>query len=155
MRPKTSRQEMIEDLEEMATVCCSDLSSVKLLTDKTFQHVIKMYTLYRKNIERKRNVNPKRIIFYRGKPSFCLPKAQIYTIGFQMACPRGSSRPSSARSCRSSSPAAASSAWPPARTTRRRRAAPGAAVLVLDCAHCLLSAGVLSSGSCQSNSCGG
>lgn len=86
---------MIEDLEEMAIVCCSDLSSVKLLTDKTFQHVIKMYTLYRKNNDRKTNVNPKRIIFYRGKPSFCLPKAQTYTIGFQMACLRDSFNKSS------------------------------------------------------------
>ncbi|KAL5488099.1 hypothetical protein ACEPAI_6207 [Sanghuangporus weigelae] len=46
-RVQTSRQEMIEDLEEMAA------------------HVLRLYISYRKNKERKTNINPKRIVFYR------------------------------------------------------------------------------------------
>ncbi|KAL5530679.1 hypothetical protein ACEPAF_6937 [Sanghuangporus sanghuang] len=46
-RVQTSRQEMIEDLEEMAA------------------HVLRLYVSYRKYKERKANSNPKRILFYR------------------------------------------------------------------------------------------
>jgi len=46
-RVQTSRQEMIEDLTDMC------------------KYIIDMYAKYRKNIEKKANVFPKRIIFYR------------------------------------------------------------------------------------------
>ncbi|CAL1700780.1 unnamed protein product [Somion occarium] len=46
-RVQTSRQEMIDDLEDMAT------------------HMIDMYINYRRNVEKKPNPQPKRIIFYR------------------------------------------------------------------------------------------
>ncbi|KAH8113254.1 argonaute-like protein [Phellopilus nigrolimitatus] len=46
-RVQTSRKEMIDDLEEMV------------------KHIVDMYRKYRRNIEKKANFEPKRIIFYR------------------------------------------------------------------------------------------
>jgi eukaryotic translation initiation factor 2C len=61
-RVQTSRQEMIDDLQEMCQVRFAFIFSNPLILA---QHIVTMYSKYRVNVEKKAPW-PKRIIFYRG-----------------------------------------------------------------------------------------
>jgi eukaryotic translation initiation factor 2C len=65
-RVQTSKQEMIDDLEDMAKVCARGGASGRVLTRFRPQNILQSYLGYRKQADKVANPAPKRIIFYRG-----------------------------------------------------------------------------------------
>ena len=73
-RVQTSRQEIIEDLRDMAKVGVIIIYIQRVLITCFLKAILIKYITYREQIERRPNRFPKRIIFYRGLCSnFSIP----------------------------------------------------------------------------------